>query len=248
MSIAASQKSTKNTRKAKSKSSNKASIQPSDKGAITSNKQASPATKERLLDSAQKHFSKSGFGASSVHQIASDAGVNVSLISYHFGGKEGLFKTCIERAGIDRQIAANHILNAAPTSLVEVKLRLSMFVDAVLLDGNNNPEIFAIMLQGLECDFPMIQEVYQQTFRRIFNTLVEFLESARKRKILAAWVVPELSVHQLMGAIVHTLRTDAIRKRMYNNSITDPAFREIARDYLVKTFLDGQANSAESRL
>ena len=244
MSIAAAHKSNK----ASSKATSKGSRPKARKGSTTSSPPVSSTTKALLLDSAQKHFSKSGFGASSVHQIANDAGVNVSLISYHFGGKEGLFKSCIERAGLDRQIVTERILDAEPTSLIEVKCRLSMFVDAVLLDGINNPEIFTIMLQGLQCDFPLIQEVYQQSFHRIFNTLVEFLEAARKKNILAEWVIPELSVHQLMGAIIHMLRTDAIRKRMYNNSITDPAFREMARDYIVKTFLEGQVIAAQTNL
>jgi AcrR family transcriptional regulator len=202
--------------------------------------QASSMTKATLLDAAQRHFSSRGFGASSVHQIAGDAGVNVSLINYHFGGKEGLFKACLERAGVDRLLATERLLEAEPTSFIEVKCRITMFVDAVLCDGIANPEIFNIMLQGLECDFPMIEELYQRTFHRIFEILVKFLEAARTKKFLAAWMVPELSAQQLMGAIVHALRTDGIRKRIYKKSISEPENREICRDHLVKVFLEGQ--------
>ena len=121
-----------------------------------------------------------------------------------------------------------------------------MFVDAVLCDGLTNPDIFKIMLQGLECDFPMIEELYQRTFHRIFEILVKFLEAARTRKFLSPWVVPELSAQQLMGAIIHVLRTDGLRKRLHKKSISDPEFRENCRDYLVKVFLEGQLFVSEN--
>jgi len=49
-------------------------------------------TKSSLIRAAQLLFARYGFAATSVKQIADKAGVNVSLVSYHFGGKEGLLK------------------------------------------------------------------------------------------------------------------------------------------------------------
>ena len=60
----------------------------------------------RLLDAATPLFAEKGFNGVSVREIARDAGVNVSLISYYFGGKEGLYAAVlgeqfavVERAG-----------------------------------------------------------------------------------------------------------------------------------------------------
>jgi TetR/AcrR family transcriptional regulator len=48
-------------------------------------------TKARILDAAKAEFGAKGFSAARVSDIAERAGVNKQLISYYFGGKEGLY-------------------------------------------------------------------------------------------------------------------------------------------------------------
>ena len=56
----------------------------------------SSATKERLLLSALEHFAEYGYHGTSLRDISSAAGVNVSLISRYFRGKRGLYQSCFE--------------------------------------------------------------------------------------------------------------------------------------------------------
>lgn len=56
------------------------------------------ATRRALLDAACRRFADDGFDASSVRDIAEDAGVNVALIHRYFGSKEGLFQACLAAA------------------------------------------------------------------------------------------------------------------------------------------------------
>ena len=46
----------------------------------------------RILDAAVSLFARKGFAAVGVREIAREAGVNVSMISYYYGGKLGLLK------------------------------------------------------------------------------------------------------------------------------------------------------------
>ncbi len=48
--------------------------------------------KEKLLSSAKKLFATQGFDKTSIREIAADAAVNSSMISYYFGGKEGMIE------------------------------------------------------------------------------------------------------------------------------------------------------------
>lgn len=52
--------------------------------------------RQRLVDAARKRFAAQGFSATSVRSIASDAGVDASLINHHFGGKEGLLAEALD--------------------------------------------------------------------------------------------------------------------------------------------------------
>ncbi len=48
-------------------------------------------TRERILDAAAAEFAAKGFAGARVAGIAERAGVNQQLISYYFGGKQGLY-------------------------------------------------------------------------------------------------------------------------------------------------------------
>ncbi len=48
-------------------------------------------TRQRLLDAALAEFADKGYAGARVREIALRAGVNTQLISYYFGGKEGLY-------------------------------------------------------------------------------------------------------------------------------------------------------------
>ena len=49
-------------------------------------------TKEIIMDQATILFTNKGYTGTSVRDIAMKSGVNISLISYYFGGKKGLLE------------------------------------------------------------------------------------------------------------------------------------------------------------
>jgi TetR/AcrR family transcriptional regulator len=49
-------------------------------------------TRERILEAALAEFAAKGFAGARVDQIAASAGVNKQLVSYYFGGKQGLYR------------------------------------------------------------------------------------------------------------------------------------------------------------
>jgi AcrR family transcriptional regulator len=53
-------------------------------------------TRAALVAAALKLLGDKGFEATSTREIAAEAGVNVAMIAYHFGGKEGLRAACAD--------------------------------------------------------------------------------------------------------------------------------------------------------
>ncbi|RSL34265.1 TetR/AcrR family transcriptional regulator [Salibacterium salarium] len=49
-------------------------------------------TRDKMLEAATILFTSRGFDGTSVREIAKKTGVNLSLVSYHFGGKQGLLE------------------------------------------------------------------------------------------------------------------------------------------------------------
>jgi AcrR family transcriptional regulator len=55
------------------------------------------ATRLALVQAARRRFAFDGYRATTVRDIAADAGVNVALINRYFVSKEGLFRACLVR-------------------------------------------------------------------------------------------------------------------------------------------------------
>jgi len=53
------------------------------------------ATRRALLAAATRLFAERGFDAVPIGAVAAEAGVNKALISYHFGGKRGLYRAIL---------------------------------------------------------------------------------------------------------------------------------------------------------
>ncbi|MBP2453430.1 TetR/AcrR family transcriptional regulator [Mycolicibacterium lutetiense] len=51
--------------------------------------------KQRIIDAAREHFMRDGYERATVRRIAADASVDVAMVYYHFGNKEGLFNASV---------------------------------------------------------------------------------------------------------------------------------------------------------
>jgi AcrR family transcriptional regulator len=58
-------------------------------------------TRQDLLDVARNRFARNGYAATTVRDLADEAGVNVALINRYFTSKEGLFRACLSFAASD---------------------------------------------------------------------------------------------------------------------------------------------------
>ncbi len=55
-------------------------------------------TRQRLLDAGLAVFSEVGYHGATIREIAGRAGTNIAAISYHFGGKDGLYTAVVRSA------------------------------------------------------------------------------------------------------------------------------------------------------
>ena len=61
------------------------------------------ASRARILEAAGKLFAERSFASVSVRRIATAAGVNLSAIGYHFGGKEELYGAVLRQLVVDTE-------------------------------------------------------------------------------------------------------------------------------------------------
>ena len=62
------------------------------RAAIDTRVNAGEATRQRLLDAAERLFAQSGYASVSVRAVTGKARQNVAAVNYHFGSKDGLLE------------------------------------------------------------------------------------------------------------------------------------------------------------
>lgn len=91
-------------------------------------------TRQQIIDAARAEFADHGFAGARVGDIAERAGVNKQLISYYFGGKEGVYQAILEQW---RDVEARH--RRGVTTLDEL-------VAAYLRANHEQPELARILI------------------------------------------------------------------------------------------------------
>jgi len=76
------------------------------------------ATRRRIVDAARDVLLERGHAAASTRAVADEAGVRLSLVHYHFGGKQGLLLEVLEREN-ELLLQRQQKLFAAPGPLAE---------------------------------------------------------------------------------------------------------------------------------
>ncbi len=64
---------------------------------------AKRSTREAILDAAFAILARDGYGALTARNVAHEAGTNLALVNYYFGGKKGLLVALYERLERDRR-------------------------------------------------------------------------------------------------------------------------------------------------
>lgn len=92
--------------------------------------------KDHILDVAEKIFSDVGYDGASTRMISGEAGVNMAMLNYYFGSKEGLFMAVIERRISSFQNLLQNIgSDDSMTTWAKVEKYIDMYVERVV---NNN--------------------------------------------------------------------------------------------------------------
>ena len=176
-------------------------------------------TRERILDAALDLFGERGFTGVTVRDIAARAHVNVAAISYHFGGKAGLYRAVAEMVigGIEPRIRARAAgaIEAPPSDPAAALAALETLVGTIVDVIVGPPEMRRVARF-------VIREQMQPTaaFDVLFGTMSRLHMIACRLFAAAAGLEPEsaetrLRVFLLIGqAIFLRIAEAAVLRRM----------------------------------
>ncbi|MFL6197193.1 MAG: TetR/AcrR family transcriptional regulator [Thermoanaerobaculia bacterium] len=134
----------------------------------------SDASTRKVLKAALSLFSRQGFRATTMRQIARRSSLSVGNLYHHFGGKEEIFRRLIDQYWevlLDPELPLNKIFAAAhfPEDLEEMAGAIESVVAA------NSSHILLIYIDVIEFKGKHIRAFYQQMADRFAATYAERL-------------------------------------------------------------------------
>ncbi|MFC4100876.1 TetR/AcrR family transcriptional regulator [Paenibacillus xanthanilyticus] len=135
-----------------------------------------PDVKMRLLKAAKRLFARQGYEGTSVRQICEEAGANVALVSYHFGGKENMFQALFETFFPHAQIAEFTKTQYDPVEGLRTIIR------EVMLFHQEEPEMIILLNQEIAMNSPRI-EVIRRNANPVWLQLKEMLREGREKGV-----------------------------------------------------------------
>ena len=203
------------------------------------------SSRDLLLAAAQKVFADRGLEGTTVKELADTAGVNVSLVSYYFGGKEGLYRACLEQFSHSRLETAERVLKT-PQSIEDFRVRLQMFCEELLRANMRDYSLCRILHRDFDLtQNPIALDIFKTSFFPLFETFSGFFRQAQKAKLLRSDMDPEMAATIIFGSLLHFVKNDSLRKQIRGETLADEKTIEFTAKEIVKLATDGLLRRTE---
>ncbi len=91
--------------------------------------------KDWIIEVAEKLFSELGFDGASTRHIAQEAGVNMAMLSYYFGGKEGLYLAVFEKRINQSKLQLQTLNNENISSIEKLDKCIENYADKMMANS-----------------------------------------------------------------------------------------------------------------
>lgn len=213
-----------------------------NRNARTARKLIGDQTRTLILDTAERLCAEKGFESLSVRAISDLAGVNLNAVTYHFGGKQGLFEEMFKRRVVPLNEERLALLDAAfsnktPPTLEDVlyafvRPPMSLSVPEEADTGNSA----IVVMQFLSRAFSMPGEE---------QFLGKYYEPVRSRFLVALkHCLPEVPLEEIIwrynlmvGAIIYAMGGAERMERLPQVFATTQLHHDSDLDSLVQRFV-----------
>ncbi|WP_207533512.1 TetR/AcrR family transcriptional regulator [Desertivirga arenae] len=173
--------------------------------------------KDQILIAAEKLFSQSGFDGTSTRAIANEAGVNLAMLNYYFGSKDGVYNAVVEkRLGDFRQILSS-ISEENISSWDKLKKCVDVYADRIF---NNNCWHKIIQRElSLESRTEKSDFIIDQLMKNV-NEIQKVIQEGVTNGTFRE-VDTELTVATIFGTKYYLLNASVLASKLLNADLKD---------------------------
>jgi TetR/AcrR family transcriptional regulator len=132
--------------------------------------------RKKLLEVGTRLFAERGLYGVSIRELSQAAGASISMISYYFGGKNGLYSAVLEEQfACFKQIEEFRLQGAEPLNVIEAYLRWT------IQRHRNHPHLLRFYTSELTNPTPCFATIVSPAMNKVFRILVEVVEEGVRR-------------------------------------------------------------------
>src|SRR5688572_13952757 len=182
------------------------------------------ATKERLLNAAERLFAARGFAGTSLREVTAEAGANVAAVHYHFGSKEELLRAVLSRmvapVNAERLTLLERVEAEAAPAPPSGEAILEAFLAPDLRVIRDLGERGAVITRFMGRSYTVPSELVRRMVQEQFGELGERFHQALCRALPN--VPPEELAWRLMGVVAVITYLLAVPADERSGSLLDP--------------------------
>jgi len=194
--------------------------------------------RERLIEAARELFAQDGFDAASVRDITARAHANLGAITYHFGSKEALYHTVIERFAtpLADRIAATSV--EPRPALERLATAMWIFMDHIW----QHPEMPRLILRELASDRPLPEPV-ARVIRRNTESFSRMIAEGQADGSIRPGQ-PQLFAMSIAGQPLFLALASRAIRQVIGTDPGDPAIRTLIAEHVIANMRAALTNPA----
>lgn len=136
-------------------------------------------TRERIVEAATLEFAEYGYEGASMRRVTEQAGTRHTLVTYHFGGKEGLWKAVFDHNS--RAFAMRQRERAEGLRGVDEVQTLRLLLEEFVRYSAENLNLHKLMTQAASASAPPIDTMVSSFLKGYFDMIADLIRSAQGR-------------------------------------------------------------------
>jgi AcrR family transcriptional regulator len=191
--------------------------------------------KDHILDVAEKIFSDLGFDGASTRMISGEAGVNMAMLNYYFGSKEGLFLAVFERKISSFQTLLQNIGNDESISSWDKLAKcIDNYVERIIVNN-----CFQKLINR-ELSMSKRSELSDKITQIVMVNVIEItkiLDEGIKNGTFFKDTDTQLAIATIFGTKNYIINTPNISSLMLGHDVRDEKYLEEQLKPRVKTYM-----------
>jgi AcrR family transcriptional regulator len=195
-----------------------------------------------IMNVATKLFATLGLDKCSTREIAKHSETNVSLISYYFGGKEGLYREVLRSHALKiRERVQSNVdeFDKLPLTRELFIKEMTQIVDHLIQAQLQNPEMTKIIAREKLTGFSHSKEIHSEIFYPLIQKFYKLFETGQEKGFVRKEINPAfffLTLSESICGVINMMECDLQLTRDCRETYKDPL---VLRNQIISIYLTG---------